>query len=210
MNFNEGISLVQQALVSPLPGTAAQHLMAPRMRKTTEELLKEHPDPRRSGVMLLLFPGNGDELHTILIERPSSNSVHSGQIAFPGGSMDPGDIDEKATALRETEEEIGVPAASITVLGTLSMLFIPASRFLVFPFIGVLKNTPQFRPNPTEVQSLIPLPVAELLAFTPATKSFPTSYGLLKAPYFPVGNFAVWGATAMMLSEFREMVKAVK
>ncbi len=207
MNYEEGVALVQKALMSPLPGTQAQHLMAPVLRKTTEELLIQNPDPRKSSVMILLFPGMGDDLQTVLIERPVYAGIHSGQIAFPGGSMDPGDIDETATALRETEEEIGIPATSITILGTISRLYVPASKFLIYPHIGVMKTTPEFNVNPAEVKSLIILQVEALLNMIPMTKEFPTSYGNLKAPYFNIGDHAVWGATAMMLSEFREMIK---
>jgi 8-oxo-dGTP pyrophosphatase MutT (NUDIX family) len=157
--------------------------------------------------MILLFPGKNGQLETVLIERPVNESIHSGQIAFPGGSMDAVDINEATTALRETEEEIGIPAATVKVIGKISNLFIPASRFLVHPHIGIVNSTPQFQPNPAEVRSLIFLPVTTLLELVPLIKEFPTSYGKLLAPYFNIGEYAVWGATAMMLSEFREMIK---
>ena len=158
---------------------------------------------------MLLFPGDHNELRTVLIERPTNNSIHSGQIAFPGGSVDPGDANEISTALRETEEEIGIQATSVEVIGPLSKLFIPASKFLVYPFVGSLDSKPQFRPNPAEVNSVITVSIDELLNLTPVTKAFQTSYGLLQAPCFQLGEHAVWGATAMMLSEFREVLKAV-
>jgi len=192
--------------MEPLPGVSAQHLMAPKMRKTTPELLNERTSHRLSSVMMLLYPDQAGILTTIFIERPTDSSIHSGQIAFPGGKMDETDDNPARTAVRETEEEIGVAASSIEIIGTLSQLFIPASNFLVIPHLGVLKQTPTFIPSPGEVQSLIPMHISSLLEMKPSEKEFPTSYGNLLAPYFDFNGHAVWGATAMMLSEFREMI----
>ena len=155
--------------------------------------------------MMLLYPDEKGILTTIFIERPINDSIHSGQIAFPGGKMDDTDANPAETAIRETEEEIGVPKSSIEVIGTLSQLFIPASNFLVIPHIGVIKQQPKFFPNPDEVRSLIPVTISSLLKLKQDIREFPTSYGLLQAPYFALKGHAVWGATAMMISEFREM-----
>ncbi len=159
--------------------------------------------------MMLLYPDAHGILTTVFIKRPTDGSIHSGQIALPGGKMDETDANPAHTALRETEEEIGVPSESIEVIGTLSHLFIPASNFLVVPHLGMIISTPKFLPNASEVHSLIPAPVNHLLELQPASKEFPTSYGNLQAPYFDLYGHAVWGATAMMLSEFREMIKGM-
>lgn len=207
MNFSKGISFIEKALQDPLPGVVAQHLMAPKIRKTTNELLQANPAHRLSSVMILLYPDVKGQLSTIFIERPIDNSIHSGQIAFPGGKMDEEDITPARTALRETEEEIGVPASDIRILGPLSQLFIPASNFLVIPHVGIMETTPGFTPNPDEVQSLIPVHISQLMELKQHSKQFYTSYGLLEAPYFELNGHSVWGATAMMISEFRELLK---
>ena len=157
-------------------------MMAPKLRKTTPELLQERVSHRLSSVMILLYPDNNAILTTVLIERPIDNSVHSGQIAFPGGKMDEIDTNPADTALRETEEEIGVASKSIEILGTLSNLFIPASNFLVVPHIGMMASTPEFMPNASEVRSLIPTPVSHILGLQPSHKQFATSKGNLEAP----------------------------
>jgi 8-oxo-dGTP pyrophosphatase MutT (NUDIX family) len=172
-------------------------------------LLATRSQYRLGSVMMLLYPGVAGELCTVFIERPVNDTVHSGQIAFPGGKSDPSDTSLAHTALRETEEEIGITQSQVEILGTLSPLFIPASNFLVHPHIGWMESTPAFRPNPEEVQALIQVPVEGLIALQPERKQFPTSYGLLEAPYFPLEKRVLWGATAMMVSEFREMMRRV-
>ena len=184
--------------------------MAPKLRKTTEELLLENPDHRLSSVMILLYPDEKGLLSTVFIERPVNESVHSGQIAFPGGKIESSDENPRAAALRETEEEIGVPTSAVECIGILSNLFIPASKFLVIPHIGLVAHTPHFLPNPEEVKSVIQVGVSELVSIVPEIKIFPTSYGKLEAPYFNIKGHSVWGATAMMLSEFREILKGVR
>jgi len=157
--------------------------------------------------MILLYPDVNGILSTVFIERPVNESVHSGQIAFPGGKIESSDENPQAAALRETEEEIGVPSSAVECIGRLSKLFIPASKFLVIPHVGLVPHTPHFLPNPDEVKSIIQVTVSELVSIIPGKKVFPTSYGNLEAPYFDIQGHAVWGATAMMLSEFREILR---
>jgi 8-oxo-dGTP pyrophosphatase MutT (NUDIX family) len=210
LKYVEGITKIRRALEAPLPGIIAQHMMAPRLRKTTDELLLENPDHRLSSVMILLYPNANGILSTVFIERPVNESVHSGQIAFPGGKIETSDANPQAAALRETEEEIGVPASAVECIGLLTRLFIPASKFLVIPHVGIIGHTPQFLPNPEEVKSIIQVDISELVSVVPGKKVFPTSYGNLEAPYYNIQGHSVWGATAMMLSEFREIIKGVE
>jgi len=177
------------------------------MRKTTHELLNENKNYRLSSVLMLLFPDESGIMNTVFIERPVNNSVHSGQLAFPGGKVEESDLNPQYTALRETEEEIGIAADQVKIIGTLSSLFIPASNFLVYPHLGIYNSIPDFIPSRDEVKSLLPVTIQHLLSLQPVTKSFQTSYGNLKAPCFEIQNFNLWGATAMMVSEFREMMK---
>src|SRR5215204_978394 len=96
--FDEYVEKVKSALLKPLPGEAAQHILAPAFRKSTRELLHERTDHRLSGVMMVLFPDKNDVMHTVFIERPINNSIHSGQIAFPGGKVEESDVSPEQAA----------------------------------------------------------------------------------------------------------------
>ena len=107
MKFDQGIELIRTALQHPLPGEEAQRLMAPATRKTFEELMASVEDFRESSVMMLLYPDDRGILHTLMIKRPGGDSVHSGQIAFPGGKVEPGE-DPRDALVRELDEELGI------------------------------------------------------------------------------------------------------
>jgi 8-oxo-dGTP pyrophosphatase MutT (NUDIX family) len=207
MTFDREISRIRRALTFPLPGEEAQRQMSPPGRQTMPELLKAMSSVRESSVLMLLYPDLNGRLCTLLIERPVTGHVHSGQLAFPGGKAEPSDESPAHTALRETEEEVGVPAASIEIIGQLSQLIIPASAFLVYPYIGIVESTPAFIPNTEEVKALFPVTVGELLSLPKHEKRFNTSYGIVTAPSYELHGRDLWGATAMMVSEFRVMVE---
>ncbi|MEM9821734.1 MAG: CoA pyrophosphatase [Bacteroidota bacterium] len=198
-------------LQQPLPGRSAQYKMAHAIRQKTFPV----PDnARKACVVLLLYPKNGTT-HIVLIERMPSkhkDDRHSGQISFPGGKLEPDDPSLKAGALRETEEEVGVPPEQIQILGALSQLYIPVSNFLVFPFVGYTDEAPHFIRQASEVKSIIETPLSLLL--DPRTlqhTDIPIKEGVLKGvPFFNVFGHTVWGATAMMLSEFLHLVEAVQ
>lgn len=190
------------ALQAPLPGEPAQYRMAHQVRRG---YLPERPDARQAAVLALLYP-HRTEPHLVLIQRPSRDprDPHQGQISFPGGRREPEDPDLAATALREAEEEVGVPAGQVELIGSLTSLYIPVSNFKVYPYVGVLDERPDFRPQPSEVQDIIEAPLA---AFRdPANVQLKdmeigTGLTLRDVPYFAIANHVVWGATAMMLSE---------
>lgn len=188
-------------LSAPLPGRAAQHRMAPRPRPGGEFNDAPRPDARRGGVLALLYPHEG-QIFLPLILRPTYPGVHSGQIGFPGGGYEAVDGDLTATALRETYEEIGVHPSQFTVMGQLTPLYVAASNYLVQPIVGWIDYRPTFKPDPYEVAALIEAPLTTLL--DPATRRVEpwTVRGReIEVPYFALGEYAVWGATAMMLSE---------
>ena len=192
-----------------LPGMAAQLKMAPEFRK--EELL--HRDDvqhtKKSAVLLLLNPFS-DELSIILTKRSSSLKVHRGQVSLPGGRVDTEDENEIATALRETEEEIGIPINNIEVIGQLSNLFIPPTHFDVMPIVGVLKEKPIYKINPDEVEVVVDVPLSQLLDKKNVKRKvfYKSSSGSERtAPYYDVMGLEIWGATAMILSEFEELVR---
>ena len=185
-----------------LPGQQAWQRMAPEGRINVP-LQEKCTD---AGVMLLLYPEN-EQTHIALIKRNEYAGPHSAQISFPGGMKEDSDTDFIHTALRETEEEIGIPAASIEILGALTPLIIPVSNFCVHPFVGWLERTPEFNPDRSEVQYLICPSLVELM--DPGNHKYGTFNrgGVdLKTPYIDLEGEMLWGATAMIFSEFMALL----
>jgi 8-oxo-dGTP pyrophosphatase MutT (NUDIX family) len=163
------------------------------------------------GVLLLLYCYQ-QTIHLVLTRRRDDLNSHAGQISFPGGRQE---INETAvqTALRETEEEIGVPASSITILGELTSIYIPPSDFEVHPFVGWVNGgeRPSFVPEPREVAEILEVPLLHLL--DPNTREvgpIPVRGATYTVPYYNANGHKVWGATAIMLSEFLERLQAIE
>jgi 8-oxo-dGTP pyrophosphatase MutT (NUDIX family) len=167
-------------------------------------------NPKEAAVTMLFYPKNG-ETHLVLIVRNSYKGVHSAQVAFPGGKYEPEDADLKTTALRETEEEIGVSRDKIEILKAFSSLYIPPSNFMVHPFLGICKEEIHFFPDPVEVAAIIELPLADfrndaIVGYETLTTSYARS---IEVPAFKIDNHVVWGATAMMLSELKDVMNSI-
>lgn len=209
MNF---IQELEVQLKKPLPGRKAQAKMAHFGRKVAEQFLEVPEDVRVASTLTLLVPKE-DGWHIALMQRVVMKSdKHSGQISFPGGSVEPTDPTLEYAALRETEEEIGVPIDSIKPIGRLTEMFIPISNYLVHPFVGYVESIPTYRPDGKEVQKIIEFPVADLLApdaVKRITITLQNGHQLHDAPTFDAKGHVVWGATAMMLSEFLEVLKSI-
>jgi len=203
------INTVKQALRAPLPGVTAQDPMAPDSRRNIDRLRLMRPNRREGAVLLLLFPNTDGKLHLVLIRRAEYDGVHSGQIAFPGGGRENGEPLSE-TALRETQEEVGVSPGRITVLGPLTPLYIPPSNFEVFPFVGCVSARPPFVPDSREVAEILEPPLS--LFFDSEIRKRKTirhaTLGLIEIPYYDVYGRDVWGATAMILSEFTGALQA--
>ena len=211
MNFEVFFDAIPTIVDLELPSTSAHVKMTPLERiKILEEGFENKENLRKAAVMMLFYPKAG-VTHLVLIVRNSYPGVHASQIAFPGGKVEESDDDLKATALRETYEEIGVPNDKITVLRDFSSIYIPPSNFLVFPFLGISTTELTFTLQEEEVAGIIELPLSLLLDDTIIIKkSITTSYAkLIEVPVFQIGEHAVWGATAMMLSELKDALKMV-
>ncbi len=194
---------LERRLLLPLPGKEAQFQMAPSYRLE----MQESGPKQMAGVTILLYSKN-DRLFFPLIERPIYDGAHSGQISFPGGKMDKEDRNLTCTALRECEEEIGIDSSTIIVLGCLSSLFIPVSKFEVYPIIGLCKEKPIFKPQVSEVVSILEIPLDLILSEEiKEVKSVLYNGAEEKVPYYNIFNKMVWGATAMILSEFIQVWK---
>ncbi|MBP4138488.1 NUDIX hydrolase [Flavobacterium geliluteum] len=209
MDFQDFLQFVPNLIPVELPAELAHLKMAPseRMDALKNINLKEK-DPRIAAVMMLLYPKN-EKTHLVLIVRNAYNGVHSSQIAFPGGKYETFDANYEETALRETHEEVGVSPEKIEVIKHFTPMYIPPSNFLVYPFLGISKEELLFYPDIKEVADIIELPLEVFLndeIIIDATLS--TSYANnALVPAFNIQNHIVWGATAMMLSELREVLK---
>lgn len=206
-DFESFIELLRKRLKEPLPGREAQIKMAPK--PIDERRFKENPirPPRLGGVMVLLYPDE-QGIHIPLMKRPEYDGAHSGQVSFPGGKLENVDTNLIDTALRETHEEIGVPKEQIEVIGNLSELFIIASNFKVLPTVGVIREKPNFIPDPIEVADVLPMAINALNDYSiRSVKEMRFPPYTIFSPYFDVRGEVVWGATAMMLSELAELVR---
>ncbi len=205
-SFLRFVVQVKEALSAPLPGKKAHELMMPETRKA--ELMKSRDKrARESAVLLLLYP-HDETPFFILIKREADGGVHSSQIALPGGAFDPEDVTLERTALRECFEEVGVPPAGVTLIGRLSPLYIPPSNYRVNPFVGFLKKKPVLRPNGDEVEKVLEIPLNRLTdPRTIQNRMIRHRTGkTFTVPCFYLDNEVVWGATVMILNEFKMLL----
>jgi 8-oxo-dGTP pyrophosphatase MutT (NUDIX family) len=198
------IEKLELELQKKLPGEDAQFRMAPTYRPwlSKEEILKQNPRP--GGVMLLLYEKNG-ELYIVFTQRKDYKGVHGGQMSFPGGKKDEGDVDLIETALRETREEIGIARDQIKVLGKLSELYVMPSNFMVYPAVGFAEKIEGFSPQKDEVEKIVEIPLAFFLDhanINPETEIKLFTGMEVKVPAYVYGAHVIWGATAIILSEF--------
>lgn len=210
MTFKELIEILFEELNNDLPGEKAHELMSPSNRPPAKAIAESNIKPKLSATLLLLYPKN-NEIHFALIQRPDYKGTHGGQISFPGGKQE-GSETLKETALRETHEEIGVLPEKIQILGELTSVYIPPSNFLVSPFLGFLDDTPSFIPDEIEVDDIIEIKVLDLLNEELIKKKkiqvgeYTEQPFFIEVPYFELNYNTVWGATAIMLSEFRQIL----
>jgi 8-oxo-dGTP pyrophosphatase MutT (NUDIX family) len=209
-NFLESVSKIANI---PLPGEDSHYKMAPPIRRIKElkwdEILAKNP--KKSAVMSLFYPDENKQARLLLILRKSYKGVHSNQVGFPGGKFEKEDTSLLHTALRETEEEVGILPHNVKVICPLSEIYIPPSNFLVQPYVGVLQTMPTFVKQESEVEMLIEVKVKDLLNDSLVFEQvLTTSYVQnMRVPAFKLNGYTVWGATAMMLSEVKELLKQV-
>ena len=195
----------------PLPGVNAHFKMEPEVRKRLREQgYPKNKQPKKAAVMSLFYPKE-DETYLLLILRKSYPGVHSNQIGFPGGKEEQEDRDALSTAIRETYEEVGVPTQSIEMVKQLTEVYIPPSNFLVQPFIGLYRKPVPFVMDPVEVEALVEVPLVDFLDDSNLIhQTLSTSYAHeILVPAFKLNGYTVWGATAMMLSEIKDLLKQV-
>lgn len=186
----------------------SHHKMIPpnRIAKVREDYLAAR-QPRHAAVLNLFYPGNDRETRLLLILRKTYRGVHSNQVGFPGGKVEEEDRDLEDTALRETHEEVGVTPEKVNIIRSLSEVYIPPSNFMVYPYMGYANERLRFTRQESEVERLIEVRMEEFLSDKSMFyQRLDTSYASdIEVPAFRLNNYTVWGATAMILSEVKEL-----
>lgn len=190
-----------------LPGKTAQNMMlAKPWVNVSFPNTAEHAIP--SAVLILLYP-HKDDIHFILTERTNEVQHHKGQISLPGGSWENGEHLYE-TAIRETKEEIGVSAEKIKNICELTPLFVNVTGYMIHPFVGYTTKKPHIVPHPKEVNNVFTATISELLDPANLITELWTIRGIsVDVPFFKFGKYKVWGATAMILSEFKHCVEKI-
>jgi 8-oxo-dGTP pyrophosphatase MutT (NUDIX family) len=195
---------LKNKLQHELPGPKAQMKLAPSSRN----LFSEEGEIIEAAVLILLFPDTNGEWSTVFMKRQSYDGHHSGQVSFPGGKVEKEDDSLAYTAKRESQEEIGIRGKEVEILGKITELFIPVSNFQVHPFIGITYKTPDFNIDPSEVDYLITSSLKQLLRQPVLFTQREYNNITIDIPYFNIKDEMIWGATAMILSEFIELLQS--
>ncbi len=208
MNFNYFINNLQSIKENKLGGLDSQFRLAPKMRLkyNTEKITASNP--KKAAVLALFYPNKNNETCFLLTQRASYNGTHSAQISFPGGKIEASDKNLEQTALRETFEEVGIKQEHITIVREITDVYIPPSNFLATPFLAYSKQKPILSIN-HEVDHTFDVKLADLLDDGNISSiNISTSYANnIDVPCFKLNNYIVWGATAMILNEIKELLK---
>lgn len=195
-----------------LLGESSHAKMSPPFRAELAKKMKEKSkDAKKAAVMALFYPNEEATTNLVLILRNTYKGVHSAQVGFPGGKYEKGDENLMVTAIRETEEEIGVMPQMYDVLIPMSPIYIPPSNFMVHPYIGVSEEKLNFMKQDDEVEAVIEVKLSDFLnqANCITTRVSTSMNAEVDVPAFKLNGFIVWGATAMMLSELKDLLNEI-
>lgn len=207
--MHELIDQLKTALQNPLPGVESHDAMMRQKRPTPTEIRDQGLPHKESAVLILLYPKENTP-HIVLTLRPSYDGVHAGQVSFPGGKVEIDDRDLIDTALREAEEEVSIKRKDVEIIGQLTELYIPPSRFIVQPVVAFSAQEPQFSPDPVEVEKVIQTPLSRIVEDDVIREKeifLPKYNTTIETSYFDIDEQVVWGATAMILSELRSVLR---
>ena len=209
MEFDYFLSLISKIQDKQLGGFSSHAKMIPKERNILKKIELEAAKPRKAAVLALFYPDEKNLTNFLLILRASYDGTHSSQISFPGGKFELSDVHLETTALRETFEEVGINIENIKIKRQLTNTYIPPSNFLVSPFLGYSNSRPSFQIN-HEVENLLEVKLTDLLnENSVGSKNLSTSYlKNIDVPCFILNKNVVGGATAMMLSEIKDLIKA--
>ena len=211
MRFNTFLNTVVKIKHLQLFGESSHAKMSPPYRLELAEKMKaKAKNAKVAGVLALFYP-KADDTYLVLILRKTYKGVHSAQVGFPGGKYEEEDQNLMITALRETEEEIGVPREKANVIKKMSPLYIPPSNFMVHPYVAISKSPLEFTKQDEEVEAIIEVKLKDFLNDSNSIiTKVPTSFNVeVDVPAFKLNGHIVWGATAMMLGEIKDLLKQV-
>ena len=212
------IKKLQQKLAGELPGIKSWERMAVKsqegenidsesLQKYSNWLSKEKMDSMKKAAVLIAFFKKDDDWFLPLIKRPMHEKNHPGQIALPGGAMEPNERLE-TTALREAFEEVGIIPEKVKIIGKLTPLPVPVSKYLIYPFVGIIEKEPKWIINDDEVEELLLLKFKELVK---ADNGYSENWELrgneVNVPIFKIRKKTIWGATATVLCELLDLAK---
>ena len=207
MDFQHFITQLEITITNYLPGEESQQKMRVNYDQSIELPFSKN-NSTASAVLILLYLED-NEIHFFLTKRSNELEHHKGQISLPGGTQEENE-ELTHTALRETQEEIGINKTSISIIGSMTPLFVPVTGFMIHPFIGYSSNKLEPTPDPSEVEAIFSVNISDLLNETNQTIEKRNIRGYdVEVPYFKLNNYEVWGATSMILSEFRDLIKSI-
>ena len=209
---NTKILALQEKINNSLPGLDAHITFYPlRFIKHNAE---DYLNFRKSAVAVHIYPSNesSDDFSILLIERSEYEGTHSKQIAFPGGKVDPEDKSFEYTARRESFEEVEIPFDAGTLIGKLTEVNIPVSKFNVMPYVFFHETLPPLKKNEREVNEILFISISELVdEINRKTASIKVSNELTmpNVPCFIIQEKIIWGATALILNELKVICKEI-
>jgi 8-oxo-dGTP pyrophosphatase MutT (NUDIX family) len=209
MNLTELVLKLEKRITQDLPAQIAHELLRAKPIGKILPTFEHKTPPKQGSVLILLYQHNG-VIKFPLIKRSTYTGAHSAQISLPGGKVEPGENVLDA-AVREAEEETGVRRNEVRIIGKLSQFNVIPSNFLVTPVIATIDYVPDFIPDPHEVEKIIHAELQDLLREDSIQEKEILAAGryAMMAPHFLIEDEIVWGATAMMLNEFRMVVKDI-
>jgi len=207
MDFQRFITQLKITINNDLPGEESHKKMRVIYDQSIELPFSKINSTQAAVLILLYLVDN--EIYFFLTKRTDELKHHKGQISLPGGTQE-GNEKLIDTALRETQEEIGINKTSISIIGTITPLFVPVTGFMIYPFIGYSLNKLNPKPDPVEVATIFSVNISDLLNKENRTTEQRNIRGYdVQVPYFKLNDYQVWGATSMILSEFRDLIKSI-
>jgi len=205
--FETFINILKEKLSQELPGQDAQYQMVSPQRFRVSLSDMDSLNAKLAAV-LILFYEKDKQPHLVFMQRNTYPGVHSNQISFPGGKYEPYDEDMTTTALRESHEELGINSNEVSVIGTLTKVYIPPSNFIVEPVVGISQRRPHFIPDRIEVSEVIEIPFQQFLSTnSKKTVQVQSQGNHHHVPAYVINGTTIWGATAMILSELSYMMR---
>ena len=206
MEFENLIFHLKQRMNNSLPGESSHKKMKVNFSNNTKLPFSKNK-AKPAAVLILLYPNN-NKIYFYLTKRADTVKYHKGQISLPGGSKENNEtlLD---TALRETQEEIGIDKHQISILGKITPLFIPVTGFMVTPFISYISKKPKTILDEIEVAELLSVNIRDLLNNDILIMDREINGSSVSIPYFSLNNHQVWGATSMVLSELKDIIQSI-